>query len=209
MKYKGFYWTLFAPMIKKSMRVRFGGEIAEKAIKQGKSEYKKLVLNAPELGKGNSMASNAYFAYVFVGAWLGTDKKLTPNDMGTVMQDVLANVKFFFGLVDLNKDEKKWYRDMKKYEKWCDKGNSEKYPTTWKVNFNENLHERGSYYYFTCCPICSYLNSIGLGDIMKPLCETDQYMFAYQHGKLYREHTIANGDKICDYWIVGDKTISE
>lgn len=205
MKYKGYYWTLFAPMIKKNISVRFGKELAEKAVRDGKGEYKRLVQNAPELGNDNPMTSNAYFAYVFVGTWLGTDKELSPEEMGLVMQDVLKNVKFFFGLIDLNKDEKKWYRDMKKYEKWCLRGNLEKYPTTWKVNFDETQHQRGSYYYFTSCPICSYLNSIGLGEIMKPLCETDQYMFAYQHGVLHREHTIADGAKICDYWIVGDR----
>ena len=46
---------------------------------------------------------------------------------------------------------------------------------------------------------------IGLGEIMKPLCETDRVMFAYQHGKLYREHTIAEGAGVCDYWSVGDR----
>ena len=106
MKYKGFYWTLFAPMVKKSMISRFGKEVAKKAIQEGKVHYKKLVINSPELGKGNAMAGNAYFAYVFVGAWLGTGKKISPQDMGNVMRDVLKNVRFFFGLVDLNKDEK-------------------------------------------------------------------------------------------------------
>ena len=205
MKYKGYYLTLFVPMIKKSISVRFGKELAEKAVGNGKDEYRKLLQNAPELGNNNPMASNAYFAYVFVGAWLGTNKEISPEEMGLVMQDVLKNVRFFFGLVDLNKDEKKWYRDMKKYESWCQRKGAEKYPTTWKVNFDETQHWRGSYYYFTSCPICSYLNSIGLGEIMKPLCETDKYMFAYQHGTLYREHTIADGAEICDYWIVGDR----
>ncbi len=54
-----------------------------------------------------------------------------------------------------------------------------KYPATWKVHFDEKLHKDGSYYYFSVCPICSYLTGIGLGEIMKPLCETDRVMFAY------------------------------
>jgi hypothetical protein len=32
-------------------------------------------------------------------------------------------------------------------------------------------------------------------------------MFRLQHGRLFREHTIANGDGVCDYWIVGDQVI--
>ena len=29
-------------------------------------------------------------------------------------------------------------------------------------------------------------------------------MFRLQHGRLYRKHTIANGESVCDYWVVGD-----
>ena len=205
LRYKGIYWAVLSPMIQKSISQNFGRQLSLKAIKSGKEKYRELVVNAPELGRGNIMASNAYFAYVFVAAWLGTDKQLTPDNMGLVMRDVLERMKPFFGLVDINKNEKYWYNSMKKYKKWCDSGNLEKYPSSWNVNFDDNLHSEGSYYYFTSCPICSYLSSIGLGEIMKPLCETDKYMFAYQHGKLFRKNTIASGGKICDYWIVGDK----
>ena len=40
---------------------------------------------------------------------------------------------------------------------------------------------------------------------MPALCATDEVMFRLQHGRLLREHTIAGGDGICDYWVVGDK----
>ena len=205
MKYKGIYWHILAPMIKRSIEKNHGKEIALCAIKGGRQKYKELILNAPELGSGNQMAANAYFAYVFVAVWLGTDKKLNPEDMGIVMRDILSKLKPLFGIVDLNKNEKYWYNSMQKYKKWCDSGNLEKYPATWRVSFDETLHDKGSYYYFTSCPICAYLKGIGLGEIMPPLCETDEYMFAYQHGKLYRQSTIASGGKICDYWVVGDK----
>ena len=39
---------------------------------------------------------------------------------------------------------------------------------------------------------------------MPALCATDEVMFRLQHGKLHRVYTIANGDPVCDYWIVGD-----
>ena len=206
MKQNNLYWTLFAPMIKSSIKKRFGKEMALRAIVNGKKRYRELVREAPELGKGNPMASNAYFAYVFVGAWLGTGKKLSPDDIALVMADVLKTVRPFFALTDLNKTPDKWYKDMKKYEKWYKAGNGKRYPTTWKVHFDEGKHRDGSYYYFSVCPICSYLTGKGLGEIMRPLCETDKIMFAYQHGRLYRENTIASGGKICDYWSVGDKT---
>lgn len=153
MNQKGIYWTLFSPMIKGSVKKRFGKELAEMAVRNGKAELKTLVAEAPELGAGNPIASNAYFAYAFVAAWLGTDKKLSPDDMALVMTDVLTKIKPFFGMTNLNKKQKMWYKNMKKYEKWYDQGNCEKYPTTWKVHFDESLHRDGSYYYFSSCPI--------------------------------------------------------
>lgn len=116
MKYKGYYWTLFAPMMKKSIAKRYSKELAEVAIKKGKSEYKRLLSDADELGPGNPMAMNAYFAYVFAGAWLGSERRITPESMAEVMTDVLYKMKPFFGMTNLNSKsgEKKWYRDMKK-----------------------------------------------------------------------------------------------
>ena len=206
MKYMGVYWSLFAPMIKKSITNRFGKEMAENAIKKGKTEYKGLLERADELGPGNPMAMNAYFAYVFAAAWLGSEKKISPDEMGLVMGDVLTSplLKLFFGMTDLNRRPKKWYHDMKKYEDWFAK-HGQDYPVNWNIHFDEERHRDGSYYYFTRCPICEFCQREGIAELMPALCATDEIMFRLQHGKLYREHTIANGDGICDYWIVGDQ----
>ena len=152
------------------------------------------------------MASNAYFAYVFAAAWLGTGKKITPDEMAEVMTDVLESrlMKTVFGMTDLNKQPKKWYRDMKKYEAWYEK-NGAKYPVNWNVHFDESRHAEGSFYYFTRCPICEFCRREGIGELMPALCSTDEVMFRLQHGKLHREYTIANGDPLCDYWITGDR----
>ncbi len=85
MKYVGFYWTLFAPMMKKSIAARFNQELAEQSIREGKTEYRRLLSRADDLGPGNPMATNAYFAYVFAGAWLGSGKRITPNEMALVI----------------------------------------------------------------------------------------------------------------------------
>ena len=118
MKYVEIYWSLFAPMIKKSIRKRFGVPLAERSIREGKKEYKRLLSRADDLGPGNPMASNAYFAYVFAAAWLGSGRKITPDEMALVMTDVLESrlLRTVFGMTDLNRQPKKWFRDMKKYE---------------------------------------------------------------------------------------------
>ena len=93
---------------------------------------------------------------------------------------------------------------MKKYEAWFDKHGKE-YPVNWNVYFDESRHRDGSYYFFTRCPICEFCEREGIAELMPALCSTDEVMFRLQHGRLYREHTIANGESVCDYWVVGDK----
>ena len=206
MKYVGIYWALFAPLIKKSITKRYSKELADTSIRKGKQEYRRLLAKADDIGKGNPMASNAYFAYVFAAAWLGSGKKIPANEMDRVMTDVLESklMRTFFGMTDLNKSPKKWYSDMRKYEAWYKK-NGKAYPVNWVVNFDEKAHKDGSYYYFSRCPICEFCQREGIMELMPALCSTDEVMFRLQHGRLYREHTIANGDSVCDYWVVGDK----
>ena len=153
------------------------------------------------------MAMNAYFAYVFAAAWLGSGRKITPDEMALVMTDVLEGrlLRTFFGLTDLNRKPKKWEQDMRKYEAWF-AAHGKDYPVNWHVNYDESRHRDGSFYYFTRCPICEFCQREGIAELMPALCSTDEVMFRLQHGRLYREHTIANGDGLCDYWIVGDKT---
>lgn len=208
MKYVGIYWTLFAPMMKKGIARRFNSELAERSIRQGKKEYKRLLSHADELGPGNPMATNAYFAYVFAAAWLGSGRRITPDEMGQVMKDVLESrlLRTVFGMTDLNRNPNKWERDMRKYEAWYQKHGKD-FPVNWVVNFDETAHRDGSYYYFTRCPICEFCQREGIAELMPALCSTDEVMFRLQHGRLHREHTIANGDPVCDYWVVGDKVM--
>ncbi|MBR1560423.1 MAG: L-2-amino-thiazoline-4-carboxylic acid hydrolase [Clostridia bacterium] len=206
MKYVGIYWTLFAPMMKKSIARRYGKDLAKQSIKRGKAEYRRLLSRADDLGPGNPMAMNAYFAYVFAAAWLGGGRRLTPDQMAQVMTDVLEGplLRAVFGITDLNKTPKKWERDMRKYAKWFEAHGAD-HPVNWQVSFDESRHRDGSFYYFTRCPICEFCEREGIAELMPALCGTDEVMFRLQHGRLHREHTIANGDGICDYWVVGDR----
>ena len=68
MRYVGIYWALFAPMMKRSIKRRFDSDLADQAIRRGKGEYRRLLSRADDLGPGNPMAMNAYFAYVITGS---------------------------------------------------------------------------------------------------------------------------------------------
>lgn len=206
MKYKGIYWALFAPLMKKSIEKRFGKALAKQSIEKGKTEYRRLLARADDLGPGNPMATNAYFAYVFAAAWLGSGKRIAPDEMGQVMTDVLESrlLRTVFGMTDLNRTPKKWEKDMRAYAAWYEKHGGD-YPVNWVVRFDPTAHRDGSYYYFTRCPICEFCAREGIAELMPALCATDEVMFRLQHGKLHRAQTIANGDPICDYWVTGDR----
>ena len=60
MKQNGLYWALFAPIIRKSVAKRFGKELAERSVRHGKSEYKRLLRCADDLGPGNPMATTEF-----------------------------------------------------------------------------------------------------------------------------------------------------
>ena len=207
MKYKGYYWTILTPMIRRSIQKRCGEALAASSIRNGRQHFKDLLSRADDLGPGNPMECNAYFAYVFVAVWLGSEKKIPPETMGKIMEDVIVKMKPFFGLINLNtkKGSRYWYHSMKKYEKWYAQHGKD-YPAAWKVHFDENLHKDGSFYYFTSCPVCAFMQKEGLGEIMGTLCGTDWLMFKMQHGVLHRACTLADGQPMCDYWVVGDQT---
>lgn len=37
------------------------------------------------------------------------------------------------------------------------------------------------------------------------MCDIDYKTAALMHAKLHRDHTLAGGGEVCDYWFVGDK----
>lgn len=204
MKYIGFYWNVLAPLMKGSIKKRFGSDIADKAIKNGKEKYRYILEKANDLGNHNPLAHNAYFAYAFVAAWLGCDKALTPEQMGDVMGDVLHKVGFLFSTTDMNKKShvEKYKKTLGKYIDWQSE-NLKKYPSSWNMYVDDVPN--GLSYHFTSCPIAATCKKLGFPEIMPPLCQTDHTMAAIRHGKLKRNGTIADGADICDYWFIGDK----
>ena len=42
-------------------------------------------------------------------------------------------------------------------------------PVNWVVRFDETLHQEGSYYCFTSCPICEFCRREGISELMPAL----------------------------------------
>ena len=56
MKYNGFYFRLFRGTMKKVLTERYGQYFARDTMKKACNLYKKLVLDADDIGAGNPMA---------------------------------------------------------------------------------------------------------------------------------------------------------
>ena len=210
MKYKAIYWSFFKGGIRKSLNKRLEPEKTKEIMKNGKEKYRLLIKQAPELGKGNPFSVNMYFACIFIGIWLGSNKTLSLDTMADIMSETLLNLKSFFGIINLNKPRHSkivQYQMAEKYMKWCDK-HAEKYPSTWKMTGNTE-NRRGVYYELHSCPICALCKQEGISEIMPSLCKLDTLMFAMMRGKLIRNQMIAAGGSMCDYWVIGDEENAE
>ena len=207
MKYNGFYYTLFAPVMKKVAREKYGKEYANEIMKKSKKVYKQIVADAPDVGDDNPMAYNELFALAFLAPYIASDKKIPPEVIQEMMKRGLYHVKWFFSRTDLNTDKGKMEnkKNILKYVKWYTPEEEAKYPTSFKVDFVGQPHEGACYYRITRCPICHYCEKLGVSEIMPLLCSLDAVMINLQHGVLHREHTLAEGGDYCDYYITGDK----
>ena len=77
---------------------------------------------------------------------------------------------------------------------------------TWKFELNPEGREEGVNVHLIGCPIYDFAKTHGYLEIMPALCHSDYKIFEPFHCKMIRYHTVANGDKYCEFWQVGDKS---
>lgn len=207
MKYKPYYWWLLKPFIKKYLKKYFDKRTIKSIFKKSKIEYKNLLSKADDIGFDNPMASNIYLSLLFVSFLTANRDNFTKEMLEEMMESLFSNLAFIkrFIRFDLNneKDMNKLKKRILRNSDW-EKKNRDKYPETWDFNF-ENKHKDGCYYYFTKCPINKFFRDNHLEDLTYIFCDTDYISFKMGKGRLIRDCTLANGDDICDFWIVGDK----
>ena len=96
-------------------------------------------------------------------------------------------------------------KSIVRYAKWYTPEKEKQYPTSFKVDFDGQPYEGACYYRITRCPICIYMERMGIPELMPLFCELDEVMISLQHGILHRKQTLANGGEYCDYFITGNK----
>ena len=207
MKYNGFYFWLFSSPMKKVIEEKYNKAYAKKIMKRSKTIYRRLVDQADDIGDDNPMAYNELFALAFVAPYVASKKKIPPETVQEMMRRGLYHVKWFFSMTNLNTEKGKAEnkKNIMKYIKWYTPEKEKLYPTSFKIDFVGQPHEKACYYRITRCPICTYCKKIGVEELMPLFCELDNVMITLQHGVLHRKHTIADGSDYCDYYITGNK----
>lgn len=209
MKYKPFYWTILARLMKKVMLGHYERDFVTAVVKKAKPIYRDMIAHAPDVGAGNPMAGNIYMSFAILAVWRAANGALSADALRTLTQELLALPivqTFMGGGIDLNQP-----RDMEKtaamFHRCADwlKAHPQYTAASWDFNFDNTKHRDGLYYHFTRCPIEHYCREHGLLDVLPVLCDIDYLTAKARHAVLYRQYTLAADGPMCDYWLVGDQ----
>lgn len=202
------YWIFISPIMKRSIHQRFSKEQTKEIQKNAKDEYQRLLEKAEDIGAKNPMAGNLYMSLFFLSFHPGNRELIDEQLLGELITEFLKNkiITKFIQQGDYNteKDLEKFAKTMHRNAQWT-QNHKDLYPNTWDFHFDRNLHQDGFYYHFTKCPIASFCKENNLEHLTYLFCEMDHTMFGYRHANLFRDHTIADGSKLCDFWVVGDQ----
>ena len=198
---------MMTPFIKRALKTKYGNKDVKTIVGNAKTEYRKLLNKADDIGSKNPMASNLYMCLLFFSFMQGSNGKISAEDLKDIMRITLSDpiVLKLMGNKDFNdpKELNKFKKHIHKNSDWAELHRKE-YPETWKFNFDDS-HQDGFYYYFTKCPIAKFFKDNNLEEITPIFCELDHLTIKTRKAKLLRDKTLANGDDMCDFWIVGDK----
>ena len=208
LKYKGTYIRMFPLMMKRFMVEQYGKELTKKVYKKAPAIYRDMLMKVEDIGSDNPMAGNIYMAFVFMAIWKAADGAIDTDSYRIVINRFITEsfARKFIGGSDMNKpdDVIKAKKRFRKMQQWADDHPQYK-DKTWDFNFDESRHKDGSFYYFTRCPLNDFARKHGYLEVLPVCCGLDHILTKASHGRLIREHTLAAGGPVCDYWIVPDK----
>ena len=145
-------------------------------LKKAKPIYKDLLKKVEGVSDQNPMSSNITMSFVIIAIWLASDRKITPAQMSRVMETALD------------------WKPIKVYFGTIDM-NTEKGIKRFG-NMMKKKDEKA---------IADFCRKYGYEEINPVLCNIDYTTLGMMHSRLIREHTVAEGAGICDYWTVGNK----
>lgn len=208
MEYTSKYWNMLTPLIKKSLRKRYGKAKTTQLLRKTNQIYRDLLRRADDIGKDNPMASNLYEGLIFFALWDASDRKISVEELRTISEEMMSFplLKAMGLMINANKKSgmARIAKMMHKDAAWLEAHPQYK-AYSWDFHFDETKHQDGFYYHFTQCPLNTFARKEGYLEVLPIMCDIDYKTAALMHAKLYRDHTLAGGGEVCDYWFVGDK----
>lgn len=154
------------------------------------------------------MASNLYEGLIFLALWDASDRQISVDELRTISEEMMSFpfLKAMGLMINANKKSgmARIAEMMHKDAAWLEAHPQYK-AYSWDFHFDETKHQNGFYYHFTQCPLNTFARKEGYLEVLPIMCDIDYKTAALMHAKLYRDHTLAGGGEVCDYWFVGDK----
>ncbi len=209
MPFNEIVWIVMTSIVKGPLQRKYGKEAAKQYINKAKPICKQMFLDVDDIGKDNPMKGNVYGAFPFMAIWKAADGAITPEDYKNVITEMMSKpfVKKHMGHGNMNipEDRKKLRESFRRNQEWVEK-HPEYADKTWDFHFDDTKPEEGVYYHFTYCPLNAFARKYGFLEILPVMCHIDYLTAEIMHSTLHREHTLATGGEICDYWFVGDQS---
>lgn len=193
--------------IKKELSKKYSLEAAEEKYREILKTYEKFSNNTPSIGgKDNPMAKNFYGALSAFAYYECMDRNMSPDEITDMCFGMMIGDKKGGRLAKFNLNNKlvrKIFHTLfglraKKLNKHKQDGS---WNNTWGMKINPLHHKEGISFHLIGCPIADFAKKNGYEELMPYFCETDKTVVEHMGGTLYREHTVADGYKDCDYWI--------
>ncbi len=208
MEYTGKYWKMIIPLAKKSLVKRYGKEYTGSLIKKADEVYRDMLNRADDIGKDNPMASNTYECLIFLAIWKAADGRISVDELRAITVEVMSAppLKLMGFIINANKQRglNKLRSMMVRDAEWLEQHPQYK-EYSWDFHFDDDKHEDGFCYHFTKCPLNTFARKEGYLEVLPVMCDIDFLTAKLMHANLHREHTLASGGEVCDYWFVGDK----
>ena len=198
-------------LINKRLSMQFNKEEAKNKWEKIQTIYERYMEETPDIGgKDNMMWEKLYNSLAIFAYYEVMERKVSLSEIEDLTVEIFMGSNRVMGhFLNFNW---KWFQKLnyavyKSYKRKLDSHIQDgSWNNTWGVSINPENKKQGVCIHLIGCPVADFAKQHGYEDILPALCASDHRVFAPLHCKLIRYHTVANGDKYCEFWQVGDKS---
>lgn len=170
--------------------------LSRRCRKKVLTEYHRIIGNAKDIGKNNSLLS----CYILTAWFIAMNREdgLSPDENYAILEQGLSESRMF-RMVMGDADHYLDPRRIEKQKKWAEGTRKRRYENDWVVDLIPGNGDFDLGYDYIECGICKLCRDEGCPELAKYLCRLD-YMFAQIMGLcLVRSSTLAEGGEKCDF----------